>query len=237
MGNVESNAGRNQAFALYFVVLAVGGGGLIAMGALAGWGYWAYFGGGLLVFAGAASLFSQARYGGAGTARCPSCGATFNVMHAKIARVSVCPGCHTWLHGAETMVPVPAGHVEPKGCPFEAPLPETFTWPEGCPVCGGAVTRRITVEGRSLGGTMAPLILPISVSKVVKVEAPACAEHGDGVGLSLVGGHAVVRFRAFDYHGRFCAQNQIAAKDVAAAYWQRSDTSRQVSAGMGKARG
>lgn len=225
---VVANETKNKYLAIYFAGLTAVGLALLGLTIWLEWGFMGYFGAGFFLLAGVGSLLSQRKWGGAGKASCPRCQASFDVMNIGIARTTICPACHTWLHGAREMAPVEFGHLA-KLPEFEAPLPEQFAWPDGCPVCGEPATRKVKVEGANPLGLVAAAVAPVGIYRVSRVDAPACASHKDGVGLTRWPHATMISFRSFDYWMAFCELNQIPAERVSEAYWKRHEKARDAS--------
>jgi hypothetical protein len=205
---VTTDQGANRFYVWYLSSLAVVGTALILLGVKDVLGTWAFVVGGFLVVGGVGGLISMAATGGAGKVSCPSCGTSIKVLHISMSRLERCSGCGVYLEGAKVMQVVPPDRIE-KGCCFSAPLPEKWAWPEGCPVCGGPVTRTVTVEGIDAPGTLTTMISPIAVVRISKIEAPCCAAHADGVGLTRDGKETSIGFRSIAYWRRFCELNGI----------------------------
>jgi len=213
VGAVERNKSKNKGFAIYLGSLGAAGIGLMLATYFLDWGFWGWFGGGFLIVAGLGGLGSMAKTGGVGNLRCPACFTDIEVMHISQKRIIACPDCKTYLEGAEQMTEVPKERVADHAA-FIARLVEPVNWPAGCPLCGADVTRRVKIEGMSMGGTMAALALPVSVTKTYSIEAPACSEHDDGVSLFVVSkdeGKLQVGFRSFAYYKKFCELNNTSA--------------------------
>ncbi len=206
--DVQIDRGKNKGFLVYFTVLGVAGVVILIFTITQGWGFWGWFGSVLLLFTSLGSIASMAKTGGAGLATCPSCGHANPVLHVTHHRYLSCAGCKTWLEGATQMQVVPEDHVASFPA-FDLGLPEAFRWPEGCPVCGGAVTRTLEIEGTDVLGDVAAMVAPVSVQKVVKIQAPCCDQHGDGVAVRREGGQSIISFRSLAYWRRFMDANGL----------------------------
>jgi hypothetical protein len=205
---VQIDRSKNKGMLIYFVVLGVAGIAILILTASKDWGFWGWFGGGLLLFTCVGSVASMAKTGGAGLASCPSCGHANEVLHVTEHRYLSCSNCKTWLEGSTEMRAVPEDHLASFPA-FDLVLPESFTWPDGCPVCNGAVTRTIELEGTDVMADVAGMVAPVMMQKVVKIQAPRCEQHADGVAVRREGGQSIISFRSIGYWRRFMNTNGL----------------------------
>jgi endogenous inhibitor of DNA gyrase (YacG/DUF329 family) len=206
--DVNIDRSRNKGMLIYFAVLAIGGLVVVILTVMRDWGFGGWFGGVLLLFTAVASVGSMAKTGGAGLATCPRCGHANPVLHVTMHRYLCCAGCQTWLEGSTTSNVVPDDHVASYPV-FDLELPEPIMWPEGCPVCAGPVTRTHEIEGTDVVGDVFAMVAPVAIQKVIKLQAPCCEQHDDGVALRREGGQGVISFRSMSYWRRFMAANRL----------------------------
>lgn len=210
---VVKDTGRTIMMALVLGTTGIVGLALGVAGYFFEWGFCAYTPAFVLVLGGFAGMISMFTRGGVWKGSCPSCGATLRGETGETVvddKMLCCPSCSTWVMGKTELEVVPDDHVHEFPV-FRAPLREPIHWPDGCPVCGGEVTRTVKVEGRSALGTAAAVVAPVSVQRVLVIQAPACDAHDDGVWASRDGEDEdtsdEVAFRSFEYFRRFVAMN------------------------------
>jgi hypothetical protein len=206
--DVHIDRSKNKGMLIYFAVLGIAGLVVVILTIVKSWGFWGWFGGVLLLFTSLGSVGSMAKTGGAGLATCPRCGHANPVLHVTMHRYLCCAGCQTWLEGSTTSNPVADDHVASYAV-FDLELPESVVWPEGCPVCRGPVTRTHELEGTDVVGDVFAMVAPVAIQKVIKLEAPCCDQHDDGVGLRREGGQAIISFRSMSYCRRFMVANEL----------------------------
>lgn len=209
--DVQIDRSRNKGFLVYFAVLGVAGLVIVIFTVLRSWGFWGWFGGVLLLFTSLASVGSMAKTGGAGLASCPRCGHANPVLHVTMHRYLCCAGCQTWLQGSTTSTVVADDHVASFPA-FDLELPaehSSIIWPEGCPMCGGAVTRTREIEGTDVVGDAFAMVAPVAIQKVIKLNAPCCEQHDDGVALHREGGLGIISFRSLSFWRRFMDANGL----------------------------
>jgi len=205
---VQIDRSKNKGMLVYFAVLGAAGIAVLILTVTKQWGFWGWFGGALLLFTCVASIASMRMTGGAGLATCPQCGRASSVLHVTQHRYLCCAGCKTWLEGSTQMQVVPDDHVASFPA-FDLVLPESYTWPDGCPVCSGPVTRTVELEGTDVMADVAGMVAPVMIQKVVKIQAPCCSQHDDGVAVRREGGHAIVSFRSLGFWRRFMTSNDL----------------------------
>lgn len=165
------------------------------------WGFWGWFGASFLLLVVVLGFVGILK-GGAGHYVCTACGQRNEVVNLRETRITPCKGCSTYYEGGAEMEAVAQDAI--KSTPvFECELPESHRWPEGCPVCRAPATTQVSLECTSEAGAL----LPVSILRTVKIKAPACAAHRDGVALTHRGDHIAISFRSHSYWRAFCDAN------------------------------
>lgn len=200
---VETDHATNKGMLIYFAVMGTAGVVVLVLTLMKEWGFWGWMGAIMLLLVGIGGAAGLMKSGGAGKILCPSCGHSNDVLHINEARIMQCEGCQAWLEGSTSMALCTEDRVADSPS-FKTSLPEAVAWPEGCPTCHAACTRKMTVEGTSMGGDMAAMISPVSMQRVTKLVVPCCDEHDDGgVWVTREGSESFIAFRSMAYYRAF----------------------------------
>lgn len=210
---VQFDPEKARQMTIYFAVVAALGVGIIVLTAMRGWGFMGYLGGGVLLLGGGGGFAGLKATGGVGKVTCPKCQTQTEVMQLKVHRYLSCPDCQTWLEGALEMKPVQSGHIAPKPT-FTVPVPTgALIWPKEKDgnLRNPSGSELPCTELREIEGSRVnplAMVAPVSVSRVVKVQAPWRKDDPDGVWLHI-DPVPTLAFRSFDYMVAFKRVNLI----------------------------
>ncbi|MFK7931022.1 MAG: hypothetical protein AB8H79_22745 [Myxococcota bacterium] len=208
---VHKDSSRTLMFAVCLVLIGLLGTTIAGLSYFFEWGFCGYSIGGVCLLAGFGGLGSMFAGGGAWKADCPNCGKEVKWTSGDPTFIQdktvCCTHCKTWMHGNAEFTIIEAGYVHPEPI-FPATVGDSLRWPPGCPTCGEPTTRTVKVEGRSALGSAAIALGGGGVQRVWVVQAPACAEHDDGVWALREGETGdELWFRNFSYRQAFVDLN------------------------------